>query len=213
MLSPSACFLPLHWRGPPLLADPMWLERQEICPGVQAVSAPINLTTVPSSFSLEPPQRSVILVPQSNDSLNDVPSFLQTFHAHVVIHSTKQKVSLPFNANLGFVTSADQQEFQEAADHTADQLASSWLKFTESFLNNEFCFSSQDTVNGVCFSSGQSNQSWQLYAQTAEMTKAGLDSSILSPFLPEPYLHHPNAMPPPEGAYLDPNSDEYIQRL
>ena len=45
------------------------------------------------------------------------------------------------------------------------------------------------------------------------MTKAGLDSSILSPFLPEPDLDHPNAMPPPEGRFLDPNSDEYIQQL
>ena len=45
------------------------------------------------------------------------------------------------------------------------------------------------------------------------MTKAGLDSSISSPFLLEPELDHPNAVPPPEGAYLDPNSDEYIQQL
>ena len=131
-----------------------------------------------------------------------------------MIRSTKQKVSLPFNANLGFVrpqTSADQQEFQEAEDHTADQIASSWLKFTESFLNNEFCFSSQETFNGLCFSSRQdgsnqtqesypylgvshcpSNQSWQLHVQTTEMTKAGLDFSILSPSLLEPDLDHPN---------------------
>ena len=86
-----------------LLAGPMWLEGQEICPEVQVVSGFINLTTQPSSFSLEPPQSSGILVPQSNDSLNDVPSFLQTFNAHVVIRSTKQKVSLPFNATSGFV--------------------------------------------------------------------------------------------------------------
>ena len=113
--------------GSSLLAGPMWLEGQEICPGVQVVSGPINLTTVPSSFFLEPPERSGILVPQSYNLLNVVPSFLQTFHAHVVIRSTTQKNLLRFNANLGFVrpqTSVDQQEFQEVADHTADQLAS-----------------------------------------------------------------------------------------
>ena len=44
------------------------------------------------------------------------------------------------------------------------------------------------------------------------MAQAGLDSSILSPFLSEPDLDHPNAMPPPEGSYLDPNSEEYFQK-
>ena len=129
--------------GSSLLAGPMWLEGQEICPGVQVISGPIDLATVPSSFSLESPHASGILVPQSHDSLNDIPSFLQTFHAHVVVRSNKNKVSLPFNANLGFVrpqTSADQQVFQDAADHTADQLASSWLHFADSVQNNDFIF-------------------------------------------------------------------------
>ena len=154
----------------------------------------------------------------------------------MVVRSNKNKVSLPFNANLGFVrpqTSADQQVFQDAADHTADQLASSWLQFAESVQNNDFYFPpSQDQFNATYFSHGQngSNQthgshshmegthpptskSWQLHAQTAEMAQAGLDSSILSPFLSEPDLDHPNAMPPPEGAYLDPYSDEYFDQL
>ena len=51
---------------------------------------------------------------------------------------------------------------------------------------------------------------WQLLAQSAEMARAGLHSSILSPFLSEPDLDHLNAMPPPEGADLDPYSDEYF---
>ena len=145
--------------GPSLLVGPMWLEGQEICPGVQVISGPIDLATVPSSFSLESPQAFGILVPQSHDSLNDVPSFLQTFHAHVVVRSNKNKVSLPFNANLGFVrpqTSADQQVFQDAANHTADQLASSWLQFAESVQNNNFYFPpSQDQFDATCFSHGQ----------------------------------------------------------
>ena len=193
----------------------MWLEGHEICPGVQVVSGPIDLATVPSSFSLESPQASGILVPQSNESITDVPSFLQTFHATVVVCSNKNKVSLPFNSNLGFVrpqTSADQQVFQDAADHTADQLGSSWLQFAESGQNNHFCFPpSQDQFDATCFPRGLngSNQthgshshtggggggtypptskSWQLFAQTAEMARAGLHSSVLSPFLSEPDL-------------------------
>ena len=36
--------------GSSFLAGSMWLEGHEICPGVQVVSGPINLTTIPSSF-------------------------------------------------------------------------------------------------------------------------------------------------------------------
>ena len=57
----------------------MWLEGQEICPGVQVVSGPIDLATVPSSLSLESPQPSGILVPQDNNSLSVVPSFYRHF--------------------------------------------------------------------------------------------------------------------------------------
>ena len=57
------------------------------------------------------------------------------------------------------------------------------------------------------------SKSLQLHAQTAEMARAGLDSSILSPFLSEPDLDHPKTMPPPEGLYLDPHSEEYFQKL
>ena len=79
----------------------------------------------------------------------------------MVIRSNKTKVSLPFNANLGVVllqTFADQEEFQDAADHTADQLASSWLKFVEATSNNQFCSSFQQEqfiANDFCFSSRQ----------------------------------------------------------
>ena len=147
--------------GSSLLAGPMLLEGQEICPGVQVISGPIDLDTVPSSFSLESPQATGILVPEGNELITDVPFFYSTT---VVVRSNKNKVSLPFNANLEFVrpqTSADQQVFQDAADHTADQLASSWLKFADSVQNNDFYFPpSQDQSDATCFSRGQngSNQ-------------------------------------------------------
>ena len=214
----------------------MWLEGQEICPGVQVVSGSIDLATVPSSLSLESPQPSGILVPQDNNSLYVVPSFLQTFHTTVVIRSNRNKVSLPFNANMGFVhskSSEDEQVFTEAANHTADQLASSWLQFAQSVLTNDSCFSpQQDSSHNSSFHSRQdsSNQgslnrmhtrashphappSWHLHAQTAEMAQAGLDSSLLHPFLSEPDLDHPDTLSPTCGVYLDPHSDEYFDKL
>ena len=45
------------------------------------------------------------------------------------------------------------------------------------------------------------------------MAKAGLDSSYLSPFLPEPDLDSPYVYPPVEIVDLDPHSEEYFQKL
>ena len=59
-----------------------------------------------------------------------MPILCDTFYTTVVIRSTKDKVSLPFNANLGFIqpqTPENEQVFHDAANHTADQLASTWL--------------------------------------------------------------------------------------
>ena len=86
---------------------------------------------------------------------------------------------------------------------------------------NDSCFysgevsSNQDSLYGLptrAFSH-PSSPSWQVHAQTAKMVWAGLDSSILSPFLPEPDLDHPEALPLTEGVYLDPYSDEYFDKL
>ena len=45
------------------------------------------------------------------------------------------------------------------------------------------------------------------------MAKAGLDSSYLSPFLPEPDLDPPYVYPPVEIVDLDRHSEEYFQKL
>ena len=45
------------------------------------------------------------------------------------------------------------------------------------------------------------------------MAQAGLDSSFLSPFLPEPDLNPPHVFPPAESVGLDPHSEEYFQKL
>ena len=45
------------------------------------------------------------------------------------------------------------------------------------------------------------------------MAKAGLDSSVLAPFLPKPESDHPYAFLPLDSAVLDPHSEEYFNKL
>ena len=45
------------------------------------------------------------------------------------------------------------------------------------------------------------------------MAQSGLDSSLLHPFLSEPDLDHPDALPPTGGVYLDLHSEEYFDKL
>ena len=94
----------------------------------------------------------------------------ETFYTTVVIRPTKDKVSLPFNANLGFIqpqAPENEQVFHDAANRTADQLASTWLYFAESVTINDSCFSSQqEHFNDSCFYSGEvgSNQDHPILA-------------------------------------------------
>ena len=85
--------------------------------------------------------------------------FLQTFHTTFVIRSNRNKVSLPFNANMSFARSKNsdnEQVFTEAANHTADQLPSSWPQFAQSVLTNDSCFSPQwDSSHDSSFPSRQ----------------------------------------------------------
>ena len=60
---------------------------------------------------------------------------------------------------------------------------------------------------------GTSLRNWKVSDQFAEMQQSGLDSSILSPFLPEPDIDHPNIFPPTSDVRLDPHSEEYYQKL
>ena len=60
---------------------------------------------------------------------------------------------------------------------------------------------------------GTSLHNWKVSDQLVEMQQSGLDSSILSPFLPEPDTDHPNMFPPTSTVHLDPHSEEYYQKL
>ena len=71
--------------------------------------------------------------------------------------------------------------------------------------------------NNTDFSTGKSAyafaalRSWQ--PQQQEMKKAGLHSSLLSPFFDDHDADHPHALPSTDPVYLDPYSEEYYETL
>ena len=104
--------------------------------------------------------------------------------------------------------------FSEAADHTAATLEGTWSEYAR---HSGKAQTSPSAARSQAQPSGTSPppKSWSLHAQTSEMAKAGLDSSCLSPFLPEPDVDPPHVYPPPpvEIVDLDPHSEEYFQKL
>ena len=134
----------------------------------------------------------------------------------VVGHCTKSKSSVPFNAVLGHIrlsTDQDQLEFQEAAKHTSSQLADEWYAFAE---NSQY--TANTIVKPVEAGAHQTSHmsvlpKWNVSAQISELLDAGLDSSILSPFL-ETDTENPSNMFAPIGPTPpDPYSEEYHQKL
>ena len=123
-------------------------------------------------------------------STDYVSEFSTKFYTKVAVKSTKDHTVLPHYANLGSIqplSSDHDQAFSEAADHTAHQLADTWLEYakhTRSLLDSKSVSRSQAQPS----STSSSLRSWSLSAETTEMTQAGLDSSSLSLFLPEPDL-------------------------
>ena len=62
-------------------------------------------------------------VSQLSDVLPDFDH--QIFYMNVIVHTTHNKVSLPYNCQLGklrLMTGNDKDEFEAAADHTAEHL-------------------------------------------------------------------------------------------
>ena len=223
--------------GNPLFSTPLWLEGGSLSPGVQVVSGPIDLHSLscspahsqfpqfplpsynhpkcrPSQPLPEPdPDPNVPGMLTSQDSLISQPvapmlDYQQVFYTTVLVRSTKNKTVLPFNANLGVIrsrTSEDDLIWQDAAE----QLSDTWLNFVTS--HTPLFAASHHSVQPNY--AGCTAHLWNLDQQKSEMTHVGLDSSILSPFLPEPESDHPHAFPPTDSGGLDPNSDEYFNKL
>ena len=139
-------------------------------------------------------------------------NFQEVYQTTVLVRSNKNKVTLPLNSNLGVIrpkTSEDDLIWHEAAEHTAQQLSDSWFSFITSQTPVLQCNSTPTYPRYATFPA----KMWDLNQQKSEMAKAGLDSSVLAPFLPEPESDHPHAFPPLDSAVLDPHSEEYFNKL
>ena len=103
--------------------------------------------------------------------------------------------------------SDDEATLVEADETTANQLADISFEYASSAQSAPVCAipKTQPTGTSLC--------SWKVSDQLAEMQQSGLDSSILSPILPEPDIDHPNMFPPTNTVHLDPHSEEYYKKL
>ena len=120
---------------------------------------------------------------------NAVPDFSTKFYTTVIAKSTKDHPVLPHNANLGTIqpfTSNHDKIFSEAATHTAVILANTWFEYVRHTGKAQTSPAARSQAQ--LSSTSPPPKSWSLHAQTSEMAKAGLDSSYLSPFSPEPDL-------------------------
>ena len=130
-----------------------------------------------------------------------------------MVHTTHNKASLPYNCQLGklcLMTDNDKDEFEAAADHTAEQLSEGWYEFIQSNV------SSANNKSPVCNAMSHNLKQWKNSDQNTEMANAGLDSSILSPFLMEAEnnLSDTNRdLSPTDPVTLDPYSEKYFQEL
>ena len=104
-------------------------------------------------------------------------------------------------------TSDDVATLVEAAETTTNQLANTWFEDVSSAQCAPVCAISKTQPTGT------SLHNWKVSDQLAEMQQSGLDSSILSPFFPEPDIDHSNMFPPTSTVHLDPHSEEYYQKL
>ena len=144
-----------------------------------------------------------MLVSQNQSALSDFdpPDFSTILYTTVVVRSTKNKAVLPPSVNVGTIrpqTLADEVTFLEAAETTGNQLADTWFQYAASAQSAPVCkiAKAQPTGNSL--------RNWNISDQLAEMQQSGLDSSILSPFLPEPDIDHPNIFPPTSAVHLPP---------
>ena len=145
--------------------------------------------------SEEPPHPDGVFISQTPSELSDLelPDFSTVFSTTVLVQSTKNTAVLPHNVKVGTIgpqTSDDEATLVEAAETTANQLADTWFEYASSAQSAPVCAISKTQPTGT------SLRNWKINDQLTEMQQSGLDSSILSPFLPEPDIDHSNMFPP-----------------
>ena len=239
-LIPICLLISAYFLGTYVLNKNCWLEGLQVSPGINITSGPIDLRHASSHLNVSEPEFRVkpncspsrllppyeepnyiggFTIPESAlDSVSQLSDVLpdfdhQIFHTNVMVHTTHNKASLPYNCQLGklrLMTDNDKDEFEAAADHTAEQLSEGWYEFIQSIV------SSANNKSLVCNAMSHNLKQWKNSDQNTEMVNAGLDSSILSPFLMEAENNFSDTnrdLSPTDPVTLDPYSEKYFQEL
>ena len=212
--------------GSPLLSGPLWLEGTQFSPGLQTLSGPIDLQSLkrvphpgetPPKFSPTshpgfskcrpsrplPPVKSscVAVLASQSDDVVDIQAPLETvLVTNVLIRSNKGSAKLPFNVSLGTIrplSDADTTVYQDAINHTAQQLSDIW--YSQVFANElKLPLGSEPLVS--------------LPTHALAMT-SGFESSSLSEFLETSTKEHEHTFPPTEKVTVEQNSFEFYEQL
>ena len=201
----------------------LWLEGQEVQPGVKVLSGPFDWQSAQSNvIPKEPPgavchaslcdiQEDQCQCPETEE----LPDFTSVYYTTVAIECKQKHSSLPQNVILGHIrppTAQDQEIFQQAADATSEQLAEAWVTWVDTQTQPELstCTSKANTTRPTLHELSGKHSTPQ-----SEMQAAGLDSALLSPFREPVELAQDTAefLPDTAHAPLDPYSEEYYNAL
>ena len=223
----------------------LWLEGKQVLPGVNTVSGPIHFSglsrmtqltehatpypPVPSHPKCRPsvpiptvgPQATGLLA-EISDNINSLAAIPQTqdyCYTHVVIHSTRESATLPFNAFIGTIRpmdDADRTVLQSAAEFTASQVANQFFalsvpsQVTSNFVSGEVSAHVSTTDSANCTRATSHSNADKPHVQSSE-----LDSSILAPYLESTALDSDETFPYTSTAdkSLHPFSSEFFQKL
>ena len=87
----------------------------------------------------------------------------QIYYTNVMVHTTHNKASLPYYCQLGklhLMTDSDKDEFEPAADYTAEQLSEGWCEFIQSNV------SSANNKSPVCNATSHNLRQWKTMITT-----------------------------------------------
>ena len=206
----------------------LWIEGEQIQPGVKVLSGPFDLSQISSHVtpattpSNNDPLYSARLVdlPETPDSVweDKVPNVCVAYCTTLAVESKSKKTCIPENVILGDIrdmTNEDDVVPKEAADTTAKQLADGWLTWANTQSPPPSSPLPMKTGHKHYDLDSCAPKQWKRSVQTKEMENSGLSSSMLSPFcddLPEFDSEGPE-FPPVEELSFDPYSPAYTDAI
>ena len=203
----------------------LWLEGNQIQPGVTSLDGPISWDSVTNSETTSHLDRPAVnceacpVEPTLEQSDLDLPDLTTEYYTTIAIKSNIKSASIPFNVTLGQVrhaTSSDMATYHQAVDNTAEQLADGWYAWAQTqqtVSDSHAAVNVTNLQNGRETNLSHTHKPWQIYSQNTEMINAGLDSSVLSPFSDTYESSDKPEFLPTTDAPLDPHSQEYHEKL